>query len=143
MRRALLDVNVLLALLDADHAQHDLATTWLDAEVGGGWATCAITQNGFVRVISQPRYASPVPVAAAAAALARACAEDAHQLWACDVSLVDPAIADVSRLLGPRQVTDTYLLALAVAHGGRLVTFDERVTLAAVVGASEDHLTVL
>lgn len=143
MRRALLDVDVLLALLDADHAQHALATAWLDEEIGGGWASCPITQNGFVRIISQARYASPVPAAAAAGALARACADDAHELWACDVTLLDPGVAETSRLLGPKQVTGCYLLALAVAHGGRLVTFDARVALSAVVGATEDHLTVL
>lgn len=143
MRRALLDVDVLLALLDGEHVQHALATAWLDAEIHGGWASCPITQNGFVRIISQPRYASPVPTAAAALALARACGDGAHESWACDVSLLDPAVADTSRLLGPKQVTDCYLLALAVAHGGRLVTFDARVALDAVVGATEDHITVL
>lgn len=143
MRRALLDVNVLLALLDGGHAQHALATDWLDAEIAGGWASCPITQNGFVRIISQPRYPSPVPTAAAASALARACADESHELWACDVTLLDPAVVDTSRLLGPKQVTDCYLLALAVARGGRFVTFDARVALGAVVGATEDHLTVL
>ncbi len=143
MRRALLDVNVLLALLDADHLQHDRAVAWLDEEIDGGWATCAITQNGFVRIISQPRYASPVPPAAAAGALALACAESAYAFWACDVSLLDPTTVDTSQLLGAKQVTDAYLLALAVAHAGRFVTFDARVTLAAVVGATEEHLTVL
>lgn len=143
MRRALLDINVLLALLDVDHAQHSTATAWLDTEIEHGWASCAITQNGFVRVISQPRYTSPVPTAAAAAALARACAHPAHAFWPCDVSLLDPAVARTSHLLGPKQVTDTYLLALAVAHSGRLVTFDARVSPAGVLGATEDHLVVL
>lgn len=143
MRRALLDVNILLALLDADHLQHHRANAWLDEEIGGGWATCAITQNGFVRIISQPRYPSPVPPAAAAGALALACAESAHAFWPCDVTLLDPATADVSHVLGPKQVTDAYLLALAVAHGGRFVTFDARITLDAVMGATEDNLTVI
>src|SRR5262249_18097872 len=59
--RALLDINVLLALLDSDHVDHQLARDWINAEIQHGWASCAITQNGFVRIISQPRYPSPVP----------------------------------------------------------------------------------
>ena len=60
MKQALLDVNVLLALLDSDHIDHDRAHEWLGAEIGSGWASCPITENGFVRVISQPRFPSPV-----------------------------------------------------------------------------------
>ena len=56
MRRALLDVNVLLALLDSDHIDHRRAHDWLDEEIGLGWASCPITENGFARIISQPRY---------------------------------------------------------------------------------------
>jgi hypothetical protein len=61
--RALLDINVLLALLDADHVDHSTARAWLSAEIETGWSSCALTQNGFVRIISQPRYPNPVPVA--------------------------------------------------------------------------------
>ncbi|MBO0833188.1 MAG: VapC toxin family PIN domain ribonuclease, partial [Actinobacteria bacterium] len=63
MTRALLDINVLLALLDVDHVDHLRARQWLEREIESGWASCAITENGFVRIISQPRYPSPVPVA--------------------------------------------------------------------------------
>lgn len=143
MRRALLDVNVLLALLDADHVDHARAHEWLDEEIDGGWASCAITENGFVRIISQPRYPSPVPPSQAIALLSRARAGGHHEFWPCDVSVLDGAAVDSSRLHGPRQVTDAYLLALAVAHGGRFVTFDQSLALSAVRGASEEHLTVL
>ncbi|CKL71895.1 Conserved protein of uncharacterised function with PIN domain [Mycobacterium tuberculosis] len=61
--RALLDVNVLLALLDRDHVDHERARAWITGQIERGWASCAITQNGFVRVISQPRYPSPISVA--------------------------------------------------------------------------------
>ena len=91
MRRALLDVNVLLALLDADHVDHVRATDRLDAEISGGWASCALTENGFVRILSQPRYPSPVAPAEAVALLARACSGEHHAFWSCDVSLLDPA----------------------------------------------------
>lgn len=143
MRRALLDVNVLLALLDRDHAEHVTASSWLDQELEGGWASCAITENGAVRVLSQPRYPSPVAPAVAARLLADARSAPHHAFWSCSVSLLDPAVADWSQLHGSRQVTDAYLLALAVAHDGRLVTFDRRLPLSAVRGAASKHLTVL
>jgi toxin-antitoxin system PIN domain toxin len=141
--RALLDINVLLALLDSDHVDHVRARAFLEAEIAGGWASCAITQNGFVRVISQPRYPSPVSPARAIERLARACVSDAHEFWACEVSLLDRVVVDSSRVHGPRQVTDTYLLALATAHGGRFVTFDQAVPLSGAPGATKANLVTL
>ncbi len=141
MSRALLDVNVLLALLDSDHVDHRRAQQWLDDGIGAGWASCAVTENGFVRILSQPRYPSPVPPAQGLALLRRARDAGDHAFWPCDVSVLDAVRPD--RLLGARQVTDAYLLALAVAHSGRLVTFDRSVPLTAVHGATGDHLTVL
>jgi len=141
--RALLDVNVLLALLDSDHADHVRATAWLDRDISGGWATCAITENGFVRVLSQPRYPSPVSPTTAMDLLSAACDGGHHEFWPSDVRLLDPDVIDRSRVHGPRQVTDAYLLALAVAHDGRLVTLDRGLALATVRGATPDHLLVL
>ncbi|MBA2337898.1 MAG: PIN domain-containing protein [Acidimicrobiia bacterium] len=143
MTRALLDINVLLALLDADHVNHDLAHRWLDDEIETGWASCPITENGFVRIISQPRYPSPVPPAQAIGLLGAACATEHHAFWPCDLSLLEARLVDRTRLHGPRQVTDAYLLALAVAHGGRFVSFDRSLTLAAVPDATGAHLVVL
>lgn len=143
MRRALLDINVLLALLDSDHVDHSQARDWLDTAIDGGWASCAITENGFVRIISQPRYPSPVAPASAIDLLSRARDGGPHEFWPCDVSLLDARIVDRSRLHGPRQVTDAYLLALATVHGGRFVTFDRTVSISAVTGATTEHLTVL
>ncbi|PVZ04567.1 TA system VapC family ribonuclease toxin [Actinomycetospora cinnamomea] len=141
--RALLDVNVLLALFDADHTEHRRAWDWLGAEITSGWASCAITQNGFVRVITQPRYPSPISPSEAVALLGRAAAEPHHVYWSCEVSLLDPQSIDARRLHGPRQVTDAYLLALASAHDGRFVTFDRALVREAVPGATEDNLVVL
>ena len=143
MRRALLDVNVLLALLDGDHIDHVRARDWLDAEIGTGWASCPITENGFVRIISQPRYPGPVSPAEAIDLLGHACGSRHHAFWPCDVSVLDAQVVDRSRLHGPRQVTDAYLLALAVMHDGRFITFDRSLSLASVHGATEGHLTVL
>jgi toxin-antitoxin system PIN domain toxin len=72
VRRALLDVNVLLALPDSDHADHERAGEWLDAEVEAGWASCPVTEHGFVRIISQPRCPSPISPARAVELLAAA-----------------------------------------------------------------------
>jgi uncharacterized protein len=141
--RALLDINVLLALLDSDHVEHERARRWLEQEIGSGWASCAITENGFVRIISQPRYPSPVPAAQAIARLARATSTSSHEFWPCSVSLLSEQVVERGRLLGPRQVTDAYLLALAVAHGGRFATFNQSVPLAAIPGARREHLSIL
>lgn len=143
MTRALLDVNVLLALLDLDHVDHARARRWLEAEVEGGWASCALTQNGFVRIITHPGYPRPIAPVSAIELLERACATRYHTFWPCDVSLLDPTRVDRSRLHGPRQVTDAYLLALASEHGGRLVTLDRSIALASVPGATGEHLVVL
>jgi toxin-antitoxin system PIN domain toxin len=141
--RALLDVNVLLALLDSDHVDHARARAWLERQIEFGWASCAITENGFVRIISQPRYPSPVPAAQAMARLALATSTASHEFWPCSVSLLNDKVIERDRLLGPRQVTDVYLLALAVANGGRFATFDQSVPLAAVHGARPEHLSIL
>lgn len=142
MRRALLDVNVLIALMDPDHAAHERVHAWTDEGLVGGWATCALTQNGFVRVISRPRYPSPLPVGAAIGLLGEATADSRHTFWSCELSLTDPSIVS-SRLLGHRQITDTYLLALAVSNDGALVTLDTNIDLATVAGASREHLVVV
>jgi len=141
--RALLDVNVLIALLDADHVDHGRARAWLAAEIGAGWASCPITENGFVRIVSQPRYPSPISTAEAIRRLSRATSTAHHEFWACDLSLLDGVSISGDQLLASRQVTDAYLLALAVARGGRLVTFDRSVPLSAVPGAAEANLVLV
>lgn len=141
--RALLDVNVLIALLDVDHPLHSSAATWLKSNAAHGWASCPLTENGCVRIMSQPGYSHPLAASAVIARLAEAAAGPSHEFWPADVSLLDRTIVDPSRVLGPRQVTDLYLLALAVRHGGRFVTYDGGVPLSAVRGATPQHLLVL
>jgi len=141
--RSLLDVNVVVALLDRDHIHHDLARAWLEREIRHGWASCAITQNGVVRVMSQPRYPNRVTTAEAADLLAAATRSRHHSYWPCDVSLLDDEAIDRSHLHGPGQVTDVYLLALATSKGGRFVTFDGAVPLDSVRGARASSLVVL
>jgi toxin-antitoxin system PIN domain toxin len=143
VKRALLDINVLLALLDSDHIDHRRAHEWLARQLDGGWSSCALTENGFVRIISQPRYPSPISPTRAVALLAEACNDPHHEFWPCTVSVLDPSLIDARKLHGPRQVTDTYLLALAVQHDGRFATFDRSVPLGAVSGATPEHLAIV
>lgn len=143
MTRALLDINVLLALLDADHLDHERAWLWADAELDDGWASCPITENGFVRIISQPRYPSPVSPHKAADLLRGARQGSDHEFWPCDGSALDQDFLDTSRIHGPRQLTDAYLLALATRFDGRFVTFDRRISPDAVPRASPENLVVV
>lgn len=141
--RALLDVNVLIALLDADHSLHASATQWFASNAKEGWASCPITQNGCVRVMSNAAYPNPLPVSAVVERLAAAASHDLHESWPDDVSLLDPGAVDPARIHGPRQLTDIYLLALASAHRGRLVTFDKGIPLDAVPRAQRRNLLVI
>ena len=141
--RALLDVNVLIALLDAAHIQHVSARAWLAANIDQGWASCPLSQNGCVRILSQPSYPGSQPPAVIAARLAEATSTQWHAFWSDDLSLLDAGCVDWHHVLGSRQLTDVYLLALAVRHGGRLVTFDRAIPLGAVANAREEHLEVV
>ena len=138
--RALLDVNVLIALLDADHVSHAPALKWFASDAGAGWASCPITQNGCVRIMSHPAYPNSVPPQLVIERLAAAAHSDVHEFWSDDISLLDPSVIDATRVHGPSQLTDVYLLALAVHRGGRLVTFDDSIALDAVRGAKPRHI---
>lgn len=141
--RALLDVNVLLALLDQDHVDHARARAWIETEITHGWASCAITENGFVRIISQPRYSNPISVRAAIELLDTASSTPHHEFWTCATSVRDGSVIDRSRVHGTREVTDVYLLGLAVSHGGRLVTLDRSISRTAVPAAEIDQLIMI
>lgn len=141
--RALLDVNVLIALFDQDHVSHRPAMAWFTAHAREGWASCPITQNGCMRIMSNPSYPNPLPVQALITRLAAACAQAIHQFWADEPTLLDPGAFDATRIHGPKQITDIYLLGLAVRHGGRLATFDGGISLAAVRKATAKNLVVL
>lgn len=141
--RALLDVNVLIALLDGDHAHHARAADWLKKNIRHGWASCPLTQNGCIRIMSQAGYPNPQPPAAVAARLAEATAMAHHTFWPDAISLLEEGRIAWNTVLGARQVTDVYLLSLAVQQGGRLVTLDRAVPLKAVSGAKASHLAVI
>lgn len=138
MTALLLDVNVLVALVDPAHAMHEAAHAWFAQRAEVNWATCPITENGLLRIVGHPRYPnSPGSPAAVMPSLASLTALTGHQFWPDDIRLMDPALLDDARLLHHGQVTDSYLLALAVAHRGKLVSFDRRLVPDAVRGGRQ------
>lgn len=141
--RSLLDVNMLVALLDGGHLHHARAMDWLALNQATGWASCPLTQNGCLRIMSLSSYPNNQPVARVAERLAQAVAHPSHQFWPDAISLLDVGRLQWDRLLTSRQVTDTYLLALAVAHDARLVTLDQGISLQAVPAAKAHHLLTL
>jgi toxin-antitoxin system PIN domain toxin len=142
--RYLLDVNVLIALIDPAHVQHDRAHDWFAAQGRQAWATCPLTENGVIRIVGHPRYPnSPGTPAAVAELMAVLLALGGHEFWPDDVTLLDTQRILPARLLDSSQVTDTYLLALAVAHGGQFATFDRHLVTDAVInGRQALHLIV-
>jgi len=142
--RHLLDVNVWVALLDEAHVFHAQALAFVQRR-RVRIATCPLVENGVIRVLNLPAYSpiGPVGFSAVAGKLSEICAELDHEFWPDDLSLRSPGVVNWPRVLGHNQVTDVYLLALAVARGGCLVTLDHRVALSTVVGAQAENLVLL
>lgn len=141
-RPALLDVNVLIALFDAAHVHHEAAHDWFADHRGNGWATCALTENGFVRVLTNPKSAINERAPAILDSLRTFCASGHHVFWPDAVSLRD-GLFDLSITQGHRQLTDIYLLGLAVKMDGILATFDTTIPITSVRGARPDTLAVI
>ena len=144
MTAALLDVNVLVALFDPLHINHDDAHVWFASHGRRRWATCAITINGCIRVLSNPDYpsltATPLQVAQRLRIL---CTKPNHEFWAEDVSPLDEERFHWERIMGHRQITDVYLLSLAVTRDAQLVTFDRSIPWQAIAGAKTSDLRIL
>ena len=131
----LLDVNVLIALFDQAHVHHALAHSWFASIVDGGarWATCPLTQNAFVRVLSHPKYPTATVTAPDLVCRLRTfCSSSAHIFWSDSLSLLDASEFDENLLGGHAQLTDTYLAALAAYHHAMLATFDQRISILAL-----------
>jgi uncharacterized protein len=141
--RALFDINLLIAMVDEEHVHHERAHAWWAENHEYGWASCPLTQNGFIRVISQPNYTNPITTTFALDLLAQQAAETDHVFWPDEISLLDTQLFDRERILGPRQLTDIYLLAIAVRNGGRFATLDQTIPLDAVRGAELRHVAVV
>ena len=141
--RALLDVNILIALNDEGHIHHLTASRWLAQHMHLGWASCPLTQNGMLRIMSQASYKNVQELPVLFEKLRNETSQPNHVFWPDDISLLDQAFIDADKLLSPRQLTDAYLLALSVKHGGRLITLDKRIPLNSVKGAKAMHLVSL
>jgi toxin-antitoxin system PIN domain toxin len=127
----LLDVNLLLALTDPAHLHHQAAHRWFAATGSQAWATCPITENGFVRIASHPRYPNrPGDVPAVLAILRRFCANERHHFWTEDISIRD--LIRPNAIVTHAQITDIFLLGLAVQRGGKLATLDQHIPTAPV-----------
>jgi toxin-antitoxin system PIN domain toxin len=134
---ALLDVNVLIALLDPHHVHHECAHTWLNDSEPLPWASCPLTENAVLRILGNRRYPnSPGPPAVVAPLLEGWRNLPRHRFWHDRLSLLSPGVLCPDRLLDPSQITDAYLLALAVNHGGSLVTLDRRLRPDLVTGGT-------
>jgi len=126
-RTALLDVNVLIALVDPRHVHHELCHQWFADQGERPWATCAITQNAVLRILGHPRYPnSPGSPAVVSAVLRQLVVHPRHRFWGTAPSLLDHLAVDTDQLLESGQITDAYLLALTVHHRGVLATLDTR-----------------
>lgn len=130
---ALLDVNVLIALVDTTHVHHASAKRFFLEAQAHGWATCPITENGFLRILGRPGFShGPNSPTSARTLLHSLFAMPGHQFWPDDLSLADtryfPALSTSKHL------TDLYLLGLAVKHGGRFATFDAGIDASLIPG---------
>ena len=143
--RSLLDINVLIALLDANHAFHQRAHQWWGVNKNAGWASCPLTENGVVRIMSNPEYSQSLRLTPAdlIGYLKLFSDQTDHEFWPDDVSFQDRTIFVAERMHSSRQLTDIYLLGLAIAHGGRLATFDQGIPLSIVSTAKVANLQVI
>ena len=127
----LLDVNLLLALSDPMHVHHEAAHRWFGQMGMYSWATCPITENGFVRIASHVKYPNrPGDVATVMAILRDFCRGEGHHFWEEDVSLRDLLLPGT--VITHNHITDVYLLGLAVHRGGKLATLDQNIPAAAI-----------
>lgn len=143
--RSLLDINVLIALFDPDHVFHERAHAWLGEHAARGIATCPLTENGLIRILTHPGYSKkkqfhPHDIIAR---LQRFVQRQNHEFWTDSLSLRDRHSFRAGRILRSRQITDLYLLALAVSHHARLATFDSAIPLEVVPDAKTDSLAVI
>ena len=143
--RALLDINVMIALLDPDHAFHERAHTWWEENHHYGWASCPLTENGTVRIMSSTGYSREIQFTPREliAQIRQFSTQTDHEFWEDSISLRNGAIFAEDLIHSSRQLTDLYLLALAVNHKGRLATFNEKIPLSAVYHAKSKNLCLI
>ncbi len=143
MTRHLLDVNVLIALIDPAHVQHDQVHEWFGRVGHKAFATCPITENGLLRIVGHPKYPnSPGPPSLVVAALAAIRGLPGHAFWPDSISLVESSLVDPDLLSSHSRVTDSYLLALARENKGKLATMDQKLATE-VVADGKSTLTLI
>jgi uncharacterized protein len=124
----LLDVNVFVAMAWPTHRAHEKVREWLARHARDGWATCPLTQTGFVRILSNPAFSPNALTPAHALALLQAnLGHPAHRFWADDITFIKALEVLNPRLAGHQQTTDAYLLGLAIHRKGTLATMDRAV----------------
>lgn len=143
--RALLDVNMLIALLDPDHLFHEKAHLWWREHQTEGWASCPVTENGLVRIVSLPKYSPDHPFTCMEVLdrLRAFTRQSDHIFLGESPSIRDEEMFRIGPHIRSAHLTDLYLLSLAVSHDLRLVTFDRGISLEAVCRAKPEHLVVL
>ncbi len=143
--RALLDINVMIALLDSNHAFYSRAHSWWKAEKKVSWASCPITENGVLRIMSGTGY-DPVrkyTLMQLTTQLRVFVEKTDHEFWEDNVSMLDDSVFASDNIYGSRQLTDSYLLGLATFNNGCFVTFDRGVVLASAKDATADNIKVI
>ena len=144
MSIGLLDINFLIAIFDQCHTNHSEAHRWFGRNRSSGWATCPVTINGVVRILSNPSYpAVRLKPGEMASRLIAFCKTSDHHFWQDSVSLLNEDIFKTSLIAGHKNITDAYLLGLVVKNHGRLITFDRSIATKAVIGAEPKNLVVL
>jgi uncharacterized protein len=144
--RWLLDTNVLLAWLWPAHEAHKAAAEWMRSNHEDGWSTCALTQISFLRILTNRSFSPHAPTWRDAIEVLRKHTEGnpLHSFWKHSLTLIEVDVLFGSRIKGPNQIMDACLLALAMNHDARLVTFDLRMTALVSADSKEaDALLIL
>ncbi len=129
MKAALLDANILVALLWPEHESHEKVQNWFKQHASEGWATCPFTEAAFVRIVSNPAFsASATTPQEARKVLEEAVGHPEHKFWPADIDYNKAVSLFADRIIGRRQVPDAYLVGLAIHHRGSLATLDRGVS---------------
>ena len=137
------DVNVLIALFDTAHQHHNMASTAFVEHNSEGWASCPVVETGFIRVISNPSYTNSVSVANAVSLLQIAISNTQHHNLHQSISILNNDCFQTAHLVSHKQLTDLYLIGMAIYHNVKLITFDRNIPTHAAIGFEPKHLLVL